>query len=63
MEDCPVFIKTRLGILGVRGGVCLAEIAPRRVLEFILVDEVRGALEESVTEDLIKNTQRYGNNE
>ena len=54
VEDCPVFNTTRLGILGVRGGVRLAEIAPRRILEFVLLSEVREALEQNITEDLVK---------
>ena len=57
VEDCPVFNTMRLGILGVRGGLRPAEIAPRRILEFDLVSEVREALEENIIEDLVKNKQ------
>ena len=57
VEECPVFNTTRLGILGVRGGMRPAEIAPRRILEFVLVSEVKEALEENITEDLVKNKQ------
>ena len=38
-------------------GMCPAEIAPRRILEFVLVSEVKEALEENITEDLVKNKQ------
>ena len=57
VEDCPVFNTMRLGILGVRGEVRPAEIAPRRILEFVLVSQVWEALEENITEDLVKNQQ------
>ena len=34
-----------------------AEIAPRHILEFVLVSEVKEALEENITKDLVKNKQ------
>ena len=39
--------------MGVRVGVRLTEIAPRLVLEFVLLGEVRAALEENVAEELV----------
>ena len=57
VKECPVFTTPRLGMLGVRGGVRLAEFGPRCVLGVVLLGEVRAALEENVTEELVMGKQ------